>query len=98
MDGAAIPNNVRGKYHGGSRRGVEGARARTQSAGPSYPSTWEFSRTESHRYPNEIEEVDTDAVSGRAQENFARTEGAVGKDKADGGTDESAHDEPSWTK
>jgi hypothetical protein len=82
----------------GSRRDVEGARTRTRSPGSSYPSSWQLSRAKSRGYPEETEEVETDVVGCRAQEDFARPEGAMGKDKADGGTDESAHDEPSWTQ
>jgi hypothetical protein len=98
MDGAVIPNTHEGEYDGEFRRGVEGVRAGARSVESSYPSDWGLRRADWFRYPSETEAAETDAVGGRAQENFTRAKGAMGKDEADGGTDESAHDEPSWTQ
>jgi hypothetical protein len=98
MDGAVIPNNLRGEYHGEFRRGVEGARAGARSVESSYPGNRQLSWTDSHRYPNKTEQAETDAVGSGAPENFTRTESTMGEDKTVGGTDESAHNEPSCTQ
>src|SRR6266849_2884497 len=98
MDGAVIPNNVRGNNHGEFRRDVEGTRAGASSVESSYPGNRQLSRTDAHRYPDETEEGETDALGSGAPENFTRTEGAVGEDKTGGGTDESAHNEPRCTQ
>jgi hypothetical protein len=97
MDGAVIPNKREGGYDGKFRRGVEGTEAGARSVESSYSSNWQLSWTDSRRYPNETEESKTDALGSRAQENFARAEGAMGKDKA-GGVNTRAHDEPSSTQ
>jgi hypothetical protein len=88
---------MREKNHGGSRRGVEGTAARTQSAGPSYSSNWQLNRPESHRYPGETEGAETDALGSRAQEDLDSAKSPVGKDKADV-INTCAHNEPICTQ
>jgi hypothetical protein len=50
----------------------------------------------SYRYTNETEEAEKDSLGSRAQENFARAEGTMGKDKA-GVINIRANHEPSCT-
>src|ERR1700680_184614 len=97
MDGAVIPNDMRGEYHGEFRRGVKGARARTRSLRTSYRGHREVGWAERYPRTDESEEPDTDALGSRAQEDLACTEGAMGKDNADG-INTRAHNEPSSTQ
>src|SRR5882724_6773568 len=97
MDSAVIPNDKRGNNHGELRRGVEGIDGGERPIESSYPGNRQFSWTDSHRYPNETEQAETDAVGSGASENFARTKGTMGKDKAVG-TGTRAHDEQGSTQ
>jgi len=95
MDAAVIPNNVRGKNHGEFRRSIEGTAARTQSLGSGYPDRGPVSWAEYYR--SESPETEANALGSGAAENFTRTEGAMGKDKACS-VNARAHDEPSSTQ
>src|SRR6266478_8531190 len=97
MDGAVIPNDKRGNNHGELRRGVEGIDAGARPVESRDPGNRQLSWTDSHRYPNETEQAETDAVGSGTPENFTRTEGAVGEDKA-GVINARAHNEPSCTQ
>jgi hypothetical protein len=76
-------DKMRGNNHGESRWGVEGSAARTGSLGPSYPSNWQLSRAESHGYPNETEEAETDALGSRAHEDLDGAKSPLGKGESE---------------
>jgi hypothetical protein len=78
---AVIFEQLEGEMHGGSRRSVEGAGARTQPLGPSYYDHRSIGWEERYRRTSERKEGYTDTVNGGAPENLACTKGTMGEDE-----------------